>query len=146
MQRAVIFDIDGTLADNSIRQKILMDNSRDWHTFFKNMGDDAPVPAVLEIYQVLQKTNTYKMLIVSGRPDNYRKLTEQWLVWNNIIFDELYMRSAKDQRSDVDVKRDILQHLREKYDIAFVFDDRSAVVEMWRNEGITCFQCQDNNF
>ena len=33
-----------------------------------------------------------------------------------------------------------------KADIMAVFDDRNKVVDMWRSEGITCFQVAEGNF
>lgn len=146
MQKAVIFDIDGTLADNSNRQAILQKNKHDWKTFFEEMGSDTPNTNIVEIYNVLKTSNQYKMLIVTARPENYRLLTEQWLIWNNIEFDALYMRLAKDTRPDSVVKQLILEEIIKDFDIRFVFDDRSSVVKMWRDAGITCFQCYDHNY
>lgn len=146
MQRAVIFDIDGTLADNSERQKILQNDGYNWKLFFEKMGNDKVNSSVLELYNVLKLSQKYKMFLVSGRPEEYRKLTEQWLIWNKIEFDELYMRPNGDYRSDVDIKKDILKTIQQKYKVSFVFDDRNSVVEMWRSEGLTCFQCADHNY
>lgn len=146
MQKAVIFDIDGTIANNDERQKILKDNVHNWQNFFNEMGNDTVNKAISEIYNIVKKTKKYKMLIVTGRPETYRKITEQWLIWNHIEYDNLYMRSENDCRSDVDVKREILQKIREQYDVSFVFDDRTSVVKMWREEGLVCFQCFDHDY
>ncbi len=146
MQKAVIFDIDGTIANNDERQKILKDNVHNWQNFFNEMGNDTVNKAISEIYDIIKKTKKYKMLIVTGRPETYRKITEQWLIWNRIEYDNLYMRSENDCRSDVDVKREILQKIREQYDVSFVFDDRRSVVQMWREEGLVCFQCFDHDY
>ena len=146
MQKAVIFDIDGTIANNDERQKILKDNVHNWQNFFNEMGNDTVNKAISEIYNIIKKTKKYKMLIVTGRPETYRKITEQWLIWNRIEYDNLYMRSENDCRSDVDVKREILQKIREQYDVSFVFDDRRSVVQMWREEGLVCFQCFDHDY
>ena len=146
MPKAVIFDIDGTLANNDERQKILKDNVHNWQNFFNEMGNDTVNKAISEIYDIIKKTKKYKMLIATGRPETYRKITEQWLIWNRIEYDNLYMRSENDCRSDVDVKREILQKIREQYDVSFVFDDRRSVVQMWREEGLVCFQCFDHDY
>lgn len=143
---AIIFDIDGTLANNSARQKILVENKNNWKSFFETMGDDAPNKSIVELFNVFKKTGKYKMLIVSARPDNYHKLTEQWLTWNYIEYDELFLRKEKDHRQDYSVKYDILQKIRKNYDVRFVIDDRSSVVKMWREQGLTCLQCYDHNF
>lgn len=144
MQQCIIFDIDGTLADNSHRQYLLMSNKYAWKQFFDSMGEDLPNKPIFSLYQTLQESKKYKMIIATGRPDNYKKLTEQWLFWNNIIYDELYMRKAGDTREDSLVKEEILFEIQKKYFIVFVVDDRTSVVNMWRKHGITCLQCNDN--
>lgn len=143
MQQAVIFDIDGTLADNTHRQQFLKSNKYAWKQFFDAMEDDLPNSPIVSFYQVLQESKKYKMLIVTGRPDNYQKLTEQWLIWNNIIYDELYMRKASDTREDSIIKEEILFEIQKKYSIIFVVDDRTSVVNMWRKHGIICLQCNN---
>jgi len=38
-------------------------------------------------------------------------------------------------------------HVKDKYDVLFVLDDRDQVVNMWRNElGLACFQVANGNF
>ena len=115
MFKAVIFDIDGTLADNSERQKYLSELR--WDMFFNEMGNDYPVKEVLELYNLIRNSQQYKIIIVSGRPEKYKKLTEQWLTWNNIYYDDLYMRKDGDQRKDNVIKQEILKHIKEKYEI-----------------------------
>lgn len=66
--------------------------------------------------------------------------------WNNIYYDDLYMRKDGDQRKDNVIKQEILKHIKEKYEISFAFDDRKSVVDMWRENGVFCFQCQDHNY
>lgn len=144
MQKAVIFDIDGTLANNIGRQYILENDPHDWEAFFGQMENDIPEEPVVELYNIIRDSNRYKMLLVSGRPENYRETTEQWLRRNNIHYDELLMRKKDDRRPDTTIKQEILDRLEKEYCIAFAVDDRKAVVDMWRNNGIFCFQCRDN--
>lgn len=142
MQKLVLFDIDGTLSDIDIRRKILDKDPHNWKEFFDKMGDDIPNKAVVELYQIIWSNPQYKCVILTGRPDNYRKLTEQWLIWNDIPFDRLIMRDKNDQRADHIIKEQILKTLQsENNEIAFVIDDRQSVVDMWRRNGICCLQC-----
>jgi hypothetical protein len=46
------------------------------------------------------------------------------------------MRGAKDQRPDVEVKKDILDTLRQKWDILMAVDDNPSVLSLWQSEGI----------
>jgi len=145
-KKVVIFDIDGTLADNSHRQYFVSEGRKEWEKFFSLMGDDVPVLPVIELCQVLLASGNYEMLIFSGRPERYRKLTEQWLIWNNVPDLPLRMRKDGDVRPDAEVKEEMLhQLLSEGKQIAFVVDDRKPVVAMWRKHGIVCLQCAEGD-
>jgi phosphoglycolate phosphatase-like HAD superfamily hydrolase len=147
MKPLVLFDIDGTLADISHRRHHVMGENKNWGAFFKHMGDDAPNQPVVDLYKALQVSGLYDLVIVSARPDNNRPVTEQWLVWNGIEFERLIMRPAGDYRPDTEIKKEILDLLRDEgKDIAFVVDDRDCVVDMWRKNGITCLQCAPGDF
>lgn len=84
----------------------------------------------------------HEVVFVSGRYEICRKYTEQWLrEYVRTIHFELFMRSDGDNRPDAVVKEELyLRNIKDKYDIAVVFDDRDEVVEMWRKYGLTCFQ------
>jgi hypothetical protein len=111
------------------------------------MDDDAPNLPVVTFYKTLWESQNYQLILVSGRGEESRKITETWLTWSSIPFDRLLMRAAGDFRSDVKVKQDILDRLRgEGAEILFVVDDRNSVVDMWRRNGITCLQCAEGDF
>jgi hypothetical protein len=58
------------------------------------------------------------------------------------------MRAEKDNRKDSIIKRELFdKHIRDKYHVDFVLDDRDQVVRMWRRElGLTCLQVNYGNF
>ena len=143
----VLFDIDGTLADINHRRPFLDGSNPDWRSFNDNMGDDTPNVAVVELYKTLWASNAYDLILVTGRNERFREVTEQWLTWNDIPFSRLIMRLDDDNRVDFKVKQDILDNLlAEGKTIAFSVDDRQQVVNMWRKNGITCLQCDEGNF
>jgi hypothetical protein len=79
----------------------------------------------------------YDVVFVSARPDDYRKVTEDWLIENDLGFAfTLLMRRANDKRPDVDVKQEILDRYFSKEDIHQVIDDRPAVINMWLRNGL----------
>lgn len=142
--KTVLYDIDGTLANTEHRQSILKDDPHNWKAFFAAMGDDTTNKAVVELYRLLWASEQHECIIVSGRPEQYRKVTEQWFIWNDIPFGRLIMRPKNDNRADHIIKEDMLNKLlSEGKEISFVVDDRKSVVDMWRRNGLTCFQCDD---
>ena len=138
--KTIICDIDGTLADCEHRRHFLNQRPVDWNGFFGAMGDDPLIEPVAEILDALDNGD-WNIILCSGRPDNYREVTVQWLMDHLIPYNELHMRAASDHRSDVIVKREMLQSFRARdLDIRFVIDDRKSVVDMWRSEGLICLQ------
>jgi hypothetical protein len=140
----VIFDIDGTLADISARMHHILKKPKDWQAFFQDMCQDKVIWPMLKLCNTLYNAG-FKIVICSGRPEKYRNDTEAWLKSNCIKYHELYLRADDDRRSDVIVKNEMLMRM-DKARIAFVVEDRSRVVEMWRDEGLICLQCAPNEF
>ena len=57
------------------------------------------------------------------------------------------MREEGDYTCDHDLKAHWLFQARNNLkQVKMTFDDRNKVVEMWRDEGITCFQVAPGNF
>ena len=145
--QTVLFDIDGTIADIEHRRPFLDQDPPDWRSFNDAMGDDTPNAAVVALYKTLWASPDYELILVSGRGEASRALTERWLVWNEIPFGRLLMRGHKDQRADHIVKEEILDALLDEgKTILFTVDDRQQVVDMWRRRGITCLQCDVGDF
>lgn len=134
----VIFDLDGTLADISHRVHFVRGGGRDWASFFAACVDDLPHPHVIETFKAHLDAG-HKVRVWSARSDVVRKQTEDWLLRHGIDPCFLqHMRAAGDNTPDVALKRYWLSQEHERPDI--VYDDRQRVVDMWRAEGIPCFQ------
>ena len=145
--KTVLFDVDGTLASIDHRRAYLAKSPPDWKAFNAEMGNDVPNANVASLYKALWSSNCYELILVTGRNERSRALTEQWLVWNEIPFSRLLMRADRDQRADHVIKEELLDLLlSEGKEIAFTVDDRQQVVDMWRRRGITCFQCDVGDF
>ena len=143
MRPVIIFDIDGTLSNPSHRlHHVTGPGPKDWTAFFATMADDAAAEPIIELCHSLGAAGHLRV-ICTGRPEKYRDVTEKWLYDNGVHgFDALYMRPDNDTRPDHVVKREILGLIRrDDYEPWLVIDDRQSVVDMWRDEGLTCLQC-----
>lgn len=142
--KSVIFDIDGTLANVDERRKILEKDPQNWDEFFENMGEDPVNRPIADLYRTLVTSKEYECIIFSGRSEKYRSITERWLTWNELPYSRLVLRKEGDTREDHIIKEEAFKLLiREGKEISFVVDDRRSVVDMWRRNGIVCFQCYD---
>lgn len=147
--KAVIFDIDGTLADVEHRRHFV-DGSmgkKDFNKFYEAMGDDGVHEDIRELYRMYSSTHKYSMIICTGRPEQYRGVTEDWLWKYSIFSNGLLMRSEK-RRHDPDylIKQDMLAEIRKRFDVVLAVDDRDQVVKMWRDNGIRCLQVAEGDF
>ena len=135
LPRAIIVDLDGTLASVRWRLHHLDAPRKDWRSFFAGMARDAPVPWVADLMRA--DHGEVVRLVVTGRPDDYREVCEAWLRRHRIPYDQLLMRRRGDRRPDHIVKAELFDHaIRLHYEVAFVVDDRPNVVRMWRERGL----------
>jgi hypothetical protein len=88
----------------------------------------------------------YEIVFCSGRPERCRADTEAWLKKHDFNHYALWMRQDGDFRRDDIVKQEILDKYIDKDRVLFVLDDRDQVVDMWRRNGLTCFQVAEGDF
>ena len=89
----------------------------------------------------------YKIIITTGRDGVCEEATRKWLKDNGVPYDDFYIRKAGDNRKDNIIKSEIyMDHIRPKYDVKFVIDDRDQVVDMWRSLGLRVLQVAPGNF
>lgn len=145
LEDAVIFDIDGTLAH-------IPEGGRSPYDYTR-VHEDALDFNVAWMNDLISEAGDVRVFIVSGRKDECRVATLQWLDDNQIHYDELLMRGPQDRnRSGGDLPDFIVKHrlfndhIRGKYNIRMVFDDRDQVVKLWRQLGLTCAQVAYGNF
>lgn len=143
---AVIFDMDGTLADCNHRRHFVTGKKKNFDKFYDAMGEDVPVIPIRNLCN-LHFHNGWHVIIATGRPEKYRPITEMWLRSFGIFYKELLMR-PDDRRhdSDFEVKQDMLTEIRKTREVLMAVDDRQQVVDMWRRNGVTCLQVAEGNF
>ena len=151
MKNTVIFDLDGTLADISVRRKLATkpNGKMDWDIFLDpdNIKLDVPNDPVVKMAQLFTDDN-FNIVIFSGRSDKTKHTTLDWLTHNKVPFNKLVMRDSVTSHFVPDdiLKKDMLDKHLDIDDVFFVVDDRQKVVDMWRSLGLKVFQVDDGNF
>lgn len=139
LPHAVICDLDGTVA---------LKGDRDIYDWAKC---DVDLPNKIVIDLVKRYSDTGAMVIfLSGRDGRGREKTIDWLgkyIGLSKSRWELFMRKPEDNRKDCIIKRELYDaHVKDKYYVDFVLDDRNQVVELWRSMGLTCLQVAEGDF
>lgn len=146
MIKAYIFDIDGTLADCTHRLNYVLKDKKDWDIFHKSASEDTPILETIECAKALKQAG-YEIVIVTGRPESSRGITEKWLLDNGIEFIELFMRENWNHVPDFQLKKEIYENkIQDKYEVLGIFEDRKNVVEMWRSLGLRCYQVEEGDY
>jgi hypothetical protein len=169
-----IFDLDGTLALIDHRRHLVeapMVNEvyppgvagngpkikdpkfkPNWDEFFALCIKDSPNWPVVGTMMQLRACGC-DVRIWSGRVDKVRAATLEWLhVYTTIqpyeLDKMLVMRPGGDYRPDEQLKLKWLNALppADRARLVAVFDDRDKVVDMWRKNGVTCFQVARGDF
>ena len=166
-KKTIIFDLDGTLALIDKRRAISTkpNGKLDWDIFFdpKNISLDEPNTPVIKTAQLFHAQG-FRIVIFSGRSDRTKDVTIDWLNEHNVPFDLLVMRPDKFKDKswpvadgnpatpamrfmpDEKLKKAMLDTFVNKDNVFCIFDDRKKVVDMWRQEGLTCFEVEEGNF
>jgi hypothetical protein len=146
--KCYIVDIDGTIADCGHRIIHISNphGTKNWEVFNSMLNLDEPKTDVLRVVDALN-ADGYPIILVTGRSSRYQEATIQWLIKHRVPFRRLLMRKDGDYRSDHIIKREIYhEQIYPLFDVVGVFEDRDAVVDMWRKEGLTCFQVQKGDY
>ena len=133
---AIICDLDGTLA---------LLNGRSPYDASTCLDDALNVP-VAHVVRTYAEAGV-AVILISGREARYRKPTEAWLARHDIPYHALHLRRTRDFRKDAVIKTEIFDaHIRDRFAVIFVLDDRNQVVDMWRGMGLTCLQVAPGDF
>ncbi|WP_228979309.1 AAA family ATPase [Streptomyces sp. DH12] len=128
---AVLCDIDGTLALRGERGPY----------DFTRCDEDLPNAPVRHALRAFRHADGDAVVLLSGRGEEHRPMTEAWLRHHDVPYDELWMRAAGDVRRDDVVKAELFdRHVRGRYAVRVSLDDRDRVVAVWRRMGLPTWQ------
>ena len=139
MVRVAVFDVDGTLMNIQHRRHHVAGQDKDWPAFFDAMEFDTINDHVFHLAHALKKDG-YVIVVVSGRNERHREITEKQLAFGKLDYKMLIMRPDDNYDPDFVFKKQVLDKMRESgLDPQFSVDDRPSVVQMWRENGVPCF-------
>lgn len=138
LPEAIIVDVDGTVADcTGVRSPY---DTTKYHL-------DKPKEDVIRLIRDLHYKCGYKVIFCSGRHKDFYDVTQEWLFQHaKVPIEGLFMRYENGTEDSV-IKSELFnRHIRGKYNIVAVFDDRDRVVDMWRARGLLVNQVQRGDF
>ena len=145
MTKVIVCDIDGTVANIEHRRQYVATKPKNWRAFNAGMAQDTVYE---DIQWMLNSLSMFSDLVFcSGRSEDQRAVTEQWLANNKFTYEGLYMRAKGDYRQDSIVKVELLEQIREKHGEPFLWiDDRNQVVDAIRAQGVRVVQVAPGDF
>lgn len=140
-KKAIVVDLDGTLADIRHRLDLVRSDRPDFDAFYSRVFGDEVNEWCRELMLSMWAAG-HDVIIVSARPERCLKTTREWLRAKDVTYTDLHLLrgAAGDNTPDQDLKRAWLRRFG-KDRILFTVDDRQRVVDMWRAEGVPCLQC-----
>jgi len=135
----LIVDLDGTLARAT---------DRSYYQYWKCETDDLVEHIHMLVAGLVSTVN--HVVFLTGREDSGWDATVRWLADKaGFVVDgqkfHLVMKNTGDHRPDIVAKRELFDnYVRDKFYVVAVFEDRSRVVKMWREMGLTCLQVVTN--
>jgi uncharacterized HAD superfamily protein len=130
----VIFDLDGTIADDMKYEKHHKHRNED----FAKEALNVPVNEdILEKMKQAEK-NGENIVILTARSAHYRDETKKWLHKNHIPYDALVMRPTDElTKKDSKMKREMLdEDVLPKFDVKKAYDDKKKNRKMFEKRGI----------
>lgn len=116
----IICDIDGVLADCSHRLHYLKEKKYEAFYCLENMIEDEPIYKGIDLFhKICRDESCFDICLLTGRPERTRKLTEMWLMCQDVKFNKMYMRKDGDYRCSPAVKVELVEKIikdRTKYD------------------------------
>lgn len=131
----IVVDMDSTLCANLTRRPFYTD---DWA---EKCIYDTPLAGPISVVRAQKITGTCDVIILTGRREDGRAQTEEWLKTYNVPYDRLFMRGQNDYTKGDAFKEKILnEFILPKYNVLFAMDDDNKCVQMYRRNGLICLQ------
>lgn len=148
-QPAIICDVNGCLSSCEGRKHFIADpENRDWEGFFKHMMTDTPIDMVHRFVNAQREWPFYNdVILITGAPEKYRPLMEEWLDKNQVQYDRLFMRGNYQFIKGFEFKEKLLtEQLKGQYQIVLALDDRQECAVIYRKHSIPCWVTAEESY
>lgn len=154
MNTLYVFDLDGTISNASGRLHHLTEGpKKDWKSFFEEIENDPPFMPMINLVKTIFECSKHggidnKIILQTGRPENYRYKTGQWLRSQGLTssYDVLLMRKENDRRPNIELKMFFLEWIADYYNVGtgsiLWFEDAIPVVEALNRQGVLTLSCE----
>jgi uncharacterized HAD superfamily protein len=132
----VLFDLDGTIAENMKYEKHHK-AKHGKHPKFAQEALEVGVNEDIANKMRAAKSKGENVVILTARSAHYREETKKWLHKNHIPYDALVMRPTDDKEKDKKLKRELLEEdVLPKFDVKEAYDDKKRNRKMFESLGI----------
>lgn len=135
-QKVIVVDMDGVVADVSHRLHYIEKEKPDWESFLSEeevKKDRIRTEVVEKIKEIKKHLGDLPVVILTGRPENLREITEEQLEEAGLDYIELIMKPEKlAYMKDVAFKKDIVTSYlpAQGYIPVAFFDDKESILDM----------------
>jgi acid phosphatase class B len=139
----VIIDIDNTLCISNERFELAKkpNGKTDWDIAHKPelIENDKPNFPMIDL-AYSYKSRGIEVVILTGRPESVREVTELWLSRYYVQYDTLIMRSWQDNFLKAPIFKKKMYEEKIKGNIFCAYDDDEDIIQMWNSLGINAFK------
>jgi FMN phosphatase YigB (HAD superfamily) len=132
---AVIFDMDGTLADVSSIRHLVTGPDRNFHAFHRE-SINCPAHRWVVRRAHAEKAAGRSIIIMTARQQKYGRITGMWLALHDVPSDVMYMRRDNDGRPDYEIKKDLFTAASRRFRVRAAVDDNPNVLKLWNELGL----------
>jgi hypothetical protein len=129
----VVFDIDGTLFDESHRKEHR--EAKDWDTYFSLAKHDSPIQHIIDLTKEYRKKG-FEIWLMSGRREEILEDTIKQANDHGVCFDKIKLRSFDNRLPDYVVKPAWISKYIGLERVVAVYDDTDRVIEGFRKKGL----------
>ncbi len=145
--RIILCDVDNVLSDDSWRVRFISWHKPDPHERFHGYHSAALLDSAYNLH--LLARDDARVFLLTSMPEHYAYIREAWLRQYGVRYERVLYRSRNDHRSSVEVKRSMLNQLRDEgvplRETIAAYDDRQGIVQMYIEEGLPGIHIQIND-